>query len=515
MRVGIYNRWLATMGGGEKHSLTIAECLASHYDVTVINHTPVDKDSIGKRLAVDLSDTKFLVIPESMLDELSVLTKEYDLFINASHMDFFPSHATYNVLLVFFPIPVEHGPLAQFRRWVGIRLRRWLILPAFTEGVFGAELVEGAQVRRLGPRAYIDLPASRYTYHVRFALASQNSRVQQAVLSLDEQRLKEVTFSEEGGFVPCQIEVTGGGAHRLTIEARSENLETPEPSYFWMVLKNFEIEHFRYRLYQLLFEQWFKEWGLRLQGVLPQTILQIVNTYETIWANSAFTQKWIKGYWGRSSEVLSPPVDVAQFSPGQKENIILNVGRFFAGSHNKKHLVMIRAFKGMVDQGLRGWELHLAGGTTPGIAHDAYLHQARAQAQGYPIVIHTDVPFDELVSLYGKSSVYWHASGFGEDEKKEPIKFEHFGITTVEAMASGCVPVVIGRGGQTEIVQHEHNGFLWNTIDELHEFTWLLIKDRKLRQRLSMTAVIDSHRYDKMHFHQRLIYLLREQGVKI
>jgi len=37
-RVGIYNRWLATLGGGEKLSLAIAEHLSKQHDVEVINH---------------------------------------------------------------------------------------------------------------------------------------------------------------------------------------------------------------------------------------------------------------------------------------------------------------------------------------------------------------------------------------------------------------------------------------------------------------------------------------------
>jgi glycosyltransferase involved in cell wall biosynthesis len=130
-------------------------------------------------------------------------------------------------------------------------------------------------------------------------------------------------------------------------------------------------------------------------------------------------------------------------------------------------------------------------------------------------VIHTDVPFDELVRLYGESAIYWHASGFGEDENREPIKFEHFGITTVEAMASGCVPVVIGKGGQPEIVRHGRNGFLWYTIGQLKALTWQLIADASLRQRLASVAINDSRRYDRAHFHARLRELLQQIGVDL
>jgi glycosyltransferase involved in cell wall biosynthesis len=94
----------------------------------------------------------------------------------------------------------------------------------------------------------------------------------------------------------------------------------------------------------------------------------------------------------------------------------------------------------------------------------------------------------ELTSLYERASIFWHASGYGEDQNIEPFLVEHFGISTVEAMAAGCVPVVINKGGQSEIVQHEVNGFLWETLDELKDYTARLISDDDLRVRMSAAA---------------------------
>ena len=59
----------------------------------------------------------------------------------------------------------------------------------------------------------------------------------------------------------------------------------------------------------------------------------------------------------------------------------------------------------------------------------------------------------------------WQASGCSENHKPEPEKFEHFGISIVEAMAAECVPVVIAKGGQPEIVQHGKNGLLWSNLE--------------------------------------------------
>ena len=83
------------------------------------------------------------------------------------------------------------------------------------------------------------------------------------------------------------------------------------------------------------------------------------------------------------------------------------------------------------------------------------------------MVLHPNVEYGKLRQLYSQATLYWHATGYGENEAHHPERFEHFGITPVEAMAAGCVPIVLGKGGLPEIVEHDKSGFLWNTLDEL------------------------------------------------
>ena len=72
--------------------------------------------------------------------------------------------------------------------------------------------------------------------------------------------------------------------------------------------------------------------------------------------------------------------------------------------------------------------------------------------------------------------------------KKYPEYAEHFGISTVEAMGAGAVPVVINAGGQKEIINDEESGFLWNSLDDLIEKTQLLINDEKLWLQMSQQS---------------------------
>ena len=66
---------------------------------------------------------------------------------------------------------------------------------------------------------------------------------------------------------------------------------------------------------------------------------------------------------------------------------------------------------------------------------------------------------------------------------------EHFGITTVEAMSFGAVPVVINKGGQKETVSEGVNGFRWETEQECVEKTKKLIDDDALREKFAAKSV--------------------------
>ena len=90
-------------------------------------------------------------------------------------------------------------------------------------------------------------------------------------------------------------------------------------------------------------------------------------------------------------------------------------------------------------------------GTTTG--SKSAVESLRKKTAGSKIEILTDSEFETLQTYYSKAKIYWHAAGFGEDLEKHPDRAEHFGMSTVEAMSAGCVPVVFAGGGQLEIVQ--------------------------------------------------------------
>ena len=109
-------------------------------------------------------------------------------------------------------------------------------------------------------------------------------------------------------------------------------------------------------------------------------------------------------------------------------------------------------------------------------------------ADGLPVVLHPDASGAELRDLYARASIFWHAAGLGEDPERHPDRFEHFGITTVEAMSAGAVPVVIDAAGQIEIVDHGVDGYRFAGLDDLVTHTERLIDDPDWLATLSSAA---------------------------
>ena len=224
--------------------------------------------------------------------------------------------------------------------------------------------------------------------------------------------------------------------------------------------------------------------------------------WDLIIYNSEFTKTHASKNWTISSKVIYPPVDVKGVKVLPKKKYIISVGRFFGYLKNKKHEVLIKTFKRLYENNLKDWSFHLAGGASEG--DKPYLQELKMLSKSLPVKIYPNLEYDELMKLYGQSSIYWHAQGFEEDE---PTKMEHFGITTVEAMAAGCVPVVIGKGGQTEVVEDSKSGFLWNSLEQLETKSLKLAQNQELLKKMSADAKKRSYDFSKERFVKEILSL--------
>ncbi|HSX18652.1 MAG TPA: glycosyltransferase [Candidatus Saccharimonadales bacterium] len=225
-----------------------------------------------------------------------------------------------------------------------------------------------------------------------------------------------------------------------------------------------------------------------------------LKSFKYVVCNSKFTKEFIDQSFKINSTVIYPPVDIESIKQTDKEKLIMSVGRFSKDQlHPKKQEVLIEVFKEIYKKAPK-WKLLMAGQAKK--EDEKYLRELKKSVRGFGIKIAENMPVDQLRKSYAKCSIYWHATGFGEDEQKNPERMEHFGISTVEAQAAAAVPVVVGKGGQKEIVEDGINGLLWTTKAQLFDLTLDLIKNPQKMQKLSQAAVKNSKRFSEENFYQ-------------
>ncbi len=243
-------------------------------------------------------------------------------------------------------------------------------------------------------------------------------------------------------------------------------------------------------------------------GVNGNTLLNKMKLFRInkIIVNSNFTKNFIDREYGVNSMVLYPPVPVNQIKPLRKENIILYVGRFSNLTQNKHQDILIDSFKNFFDSGSISWKLILAGGIEVGA--DQLLPKLKEMSVGYPVEFAVSPSFNILKNLYGKSKIFWSAAGFEIDELQNPKQVEHFGISVVEAMSGGAVPIIYNAGGHKEIIQNNENGYLWNSVEELINLTVALNKDSQLVKKISSNSIKSSKLYNYEIFKSEVLQFI-------
>ena len=67
-------------------------------------------------------------------------------------------------------------------------------------------------------------------------------------------------------------------------------------------------------------------------------------------------------------------------------------------------------------------------------------------------------------------------------------------------MGGGGVPVVINKGGQKEIIEHDSNGYLWDSLNDLQEYTMRLINNPQKIVQMSKLAKKRGEEFASMDF---------------
>lgn len=510
----MFNRYWPTGGGGEKYAATVAAVLAERFDTCIAGPDHVDLDWLGERLCVDLSNVSFEHVDARLAaGRVPVEPDPPDLYVSVSYMDDRPAPTRSSVYVVMFPHPLDAqlGPLRRtavdlFRRHAadiatrmtwgeGFHIRDPLAssrAPTWTDGAaelfFETEPGTTVEVElALGHhRPPATLPAEvRIEVDGEVVATTTLTAPTSRLAALQPVRVRFPVSSPAAG-VPVRVRILSDSFVPAEVLGTADVRQLGVPMI--SLSTGSGVSRLLARRFPVL--------------LTPRASLDWLDTYGMVVSISEYTREWVQRWWGIDTEVLYPPVTMHR--PGEKAPMILNVGRFFAAErgHSKKQLELVRAFRDLCDGGVRGWTLHLAGGCSPD--DQAYLDTVRREAAGYPVEFHIDRPGAELEDLYGRASIYWHASGLGEDEHRHPDRMEHFGITTVEAMSAGAVPVVIGKAGQVETVRHGVDGFHFQHLSGLVALTRQLVDDPELVERMRASGMRRAQAFSPAAFAENL-----------
>jgi glycosyltransferase involved in cell wall biosynthesis len=228
--------------------------------------------------------------------------------------------------------------------------------------------------------------------------------------------------------------------------------------------------------------------------------------------NSEFTADYLRQYWpaiaGKKIKVLYPPVKLFNCVPvnkSRKSQILI----FSRISSEKKIDALIAIFNNYYSG--TNVKLLIVGAVNGVVSEEYYNYLRSISARNVEFVI--NLQREDIQKILDESMIFWHAMGYFESE---PLKFEHFGITTVQAMSAGVIPVVINKGGQREIVDHNVNGFRWDTPMELFEYTERILNSSpEFRETLSANAVRKSQKYSEEEFAANFSNILSEMSVQL
>jgi GT2 family glycosyltransferase len=195
--------------------------------------------------------------------------------------------------------------------------------------------------------------------------------------------------------------------------------------------------------------------------------------------NSPYTESWARKIWGNNIvgkliypvRMLRASTDIKTISfVHEKKKIILSVGRFNPVGHSKNQLEIAKAYRSLVKEmsGENQWKLVLVGGLDYSQAEQvAYFDLVKSCLTGLNVELLPNIERDSLNLLFSEATLYVHATGMGYNKTTEPESFEHFGITPVEAVQSGCIPVVFDTGGPADFVRNIGIGYCFSSAISL------------------------------------------------
>ena len=240
-----------------------------------------------------------------------------------------------------------------------------------------------------------------------------------------------------------------------------------------------------YLFLEKLFDS-FNEFSQKIKDAIALKVFENYNQMMNntfILTNSNFSKQAIEKIYGNDkvkTTIVYPPVDIDKFkivyncsynkninSLTEKDpNSIIVISRI----NSKKSIEnVIEIGKNLKEkENINYFNMTIVGNTNSD--NQDYLEKLENLIAKYDlkdnIKIKTDVPFEELQKLVQRTSIYIH-----------PTINEPFGISIVEAMSAGLIPIAPDRGGNTEFVPLNYQ---YQSIANATEIIAKIIKNKSV-----------------------------------
>ena len=470
MKVGIFNRYWSTMGGGEQNAGAYAAYFAKNHDVELIGTENFDLGRLAKILGKpEIAELPIRVIG-SHATAATEASSDYDLFVSHSYLSDDYSLAKQSIYVCMFPQVI--GKIASSRLSTQV-FKQSVDQPCYLDRV---AINQSSIIHIESPEDdRITFVSSGCDGVINVSAIESKERVIDSLQTTENPTLHALSISK--GTTILSFSPKGGDNSELSLKLDSLRQAS----------------------------------GVRLPwgaDIPLSTVdkMSFVDSYDLVISISKYTSDWVQTRWLTDSIIHYPAVELREWvSSSPKQKVILSVGRFFSEDygHSKRQLQLVEAFKSLLNHGVSGWRLVLVGGCD---AHSReYALNVKKAAVGFPIDVILNADHETLQEQLKSASIYWHATGLGMNLGSHPEKAEHFGIAPVEAMSAGCIPILFDHGGTAELVEDGVSGFTFQNLDDLVEKTSFLIGAESAEINVLRTATVErSQRFSKQRFDEEL-----------
>ena len=180
--------------------------------------------------------------------------------------------------------------------------------------------------------------------------------------------------------------------------------------------------------------------------------------------------------------IVYPPVDTGWMTAHnyqERQRAIVTVGRF---TPDKRQFEQIKLAEALPDVPFH--IIGFAGGNEYYRRCQRYVDERRLRH----VQLHPDAPFEQMRALLQSSKFFLHT-----------LINEPFGLTTVQAITAGCLPIVHDSGGQREIVTNPNLRYR-----ELEEVGGIIERLDALDTSAIASLVDDLQRYVVSHFDEKI-----------